>query len=398
MRRAHAGATVRLEGGLGALCDIVETHVGSGAVPGAVALVGHRERVELAAVGSVDLDGVEPITRSSIVRIASVTKLLTAAAAMLLVDDGTLALDDPVREWLPELGSPVVVRTPASDVDDLVPLERPITVADLLTSRAGYGMPADPSLPAYEALYAELQEHNVVRDLTRSPDEWMAALARIPLLHQPGEAWLYNTCPDILGVLIARAAGCPLTELMDERLFAPLGMSDTAFEVPAGKRDRFAGWCRTAPDGALELVEDSEAPTTTLPAFPSGAFGLFSTADDLHAFARMLLGRGTTDGRRILSSASVAQMTTNHLTRRQRAQARWLLDGQGWGFGGSVDVEGRESWNASGRYGWIGVTGAALHVVPATGSTTIVLAPVGLPGIAPSPLMRDVWRYAAAAA
>ena len=168
---------------------------------------------------------------------------------MMLVEDGRIALDDPVEPWLPELASPIVVRTPAGPVDDVVPAVRPITVADLLTFRAGYGFPSDFSLPAVGLLFSELRQGPPQPQLVAAPDEWMAALSRIPLLYQPGEAWLYNTCSDILGVLIARVSGRPLPEFLAERLFEPLGMVDTGFEVPAGKLDRFTSYYRADAGG-----------------------------------------------------------------------------------------------------------------------------------------------------
>ena len=215
------------------LHDILQTHVSNGSVPGAVGLVARGDQVEVQAVGSASADGSSPMARDSIFRVASITKPITAAAVMMLVGDGRIALDEPVGQWLPELASPMVVRMPAGPVDDVVPAVRPITVIDLLTFRAGYGFPSDFSLPAVGLLFSELKQGPPQPQLVAAPDEWMAALSRIPLLHQPGEAWLYNTCSDILGVLIARVWGRPLPEFLAERLFGPLGMADTGFEVPA---------------------------------------------------------------------------------------------------------------------------------------------------------------------
>jgi CubicO group peptidase (beta-lactamase class C family) len=191
------------------LCTPLQTSVNNGSVPGAVGLITRGDRVEVQAAGCTDTDGTYPMARDSIFRIASITKPITAAAVMMLVEDGQITLDDPVGPWLPELASPAVVRTPAGPVDDVVPAIRPITVADLLTFRAGYGFPSDFSLPAVRLLVSELKQGPPQPQLVVAPDEWMAALARIPLLHQPGEAWLYNTCSDILGVLIARVSGRP---------------------------------------------------------------------------------------------------------------------------------------------------------------------------------------------
>jgi CubicO group peptidase (beta-lactamase class C family) len=376
------------------LHDILQTHVNNGSVPGAVALVARGDRVEVQAAGCADVDGTCPMGRDSIFRIASITKPITAAAVMMLVQDGRIALADPVGHWLPELASPAVVRTPASPVDDVVPALRPITVADLLTFRAGYGFPSDFSLPAVGLLVSEAKQGPPQPQLVAAPDEWMAALSRIPLLYQPGQAWLYNTCSDILGVLIARASGHPLPEFLAERLFEPLGMADSGFEVPAVKLDRFTSYYRTGPAGGLDLVDAPGGQWSRLPAFPSGAGGLVSTADDWHCFARMLLAGGSAGGRQLLSPASVRQMTTDQLTRSQRDASRSFLEGQGWGFGGSVDVEVIDPWNVPGRYGWVGGTGTAAHITASTGAVTILLSQLELAGPTPA-LMRDFWRHAA---
>jgi CubicO group peptidase (beta-lactamase class C family) len=377
------------------LHDILETYISNGSVPGAAALVARGDRVEVQVVGAIDVKGTSPMARDSIFRIASITKPIIAAAAMMLVEDGRIALEDPVEPWLPELASPTVVRTPASPVDDVVPAARPITVVDLLTFRAGYGFPSDFSLPAVGLLFSELKQGPPQPQLVAAPDEWMAALSRIPLLHQPGDAWLYTTCSDILGVLIARVSGRPLPQVLAERLFEPLGMVDTGFEVPAGKLDRFTSYYRTDPAGGLELVDAPDGQWSSLPAFPSGADGLVSTVDDWHSFARMLLANGTVDGHRLLSPTSVRQMTTDHLTQSQRAASRLFLEGQGWGFGGSVDVEAVDPWNVPGRYGWVGGTGTAAHISASTGAVTILLSQLEMAGPTPPTLMRDFWRYAA---
>ncbi|MEV6552896.1 serine hydrolase domain-containing protein [Streptomyces sp. NPDC051597] len=380
------------------LHDILGKHVGDGRAPGAVALVARGDRVEVAAVGSTDAGGGTPMARDSIFRIASLTKPIMAAAVMTLVDEGRIALDSPVARWLPELASPKVVRTPESPLDDVVPAARPITVEDLLTFRAGYGFPDDFSLPAVAPLFAELLQGPPQPQAVAAPDAWMAALGRIPLLCQPGEAWLYNACSDIQGVLAARVSGLPLPDFLAERIFEPLGMTDTGFAVPAADLGRFTGYYRagSADRGGLELVDPQDGQWSTPPAFPSGAGGLVSTVDDVYAFARMLLGEGTLDGRRVLSPAAVRQMMTDHLTPAQRDGSRLFLLGQGWGFGGSVDVEPQEPWNVPGRYGWIGGTGTASHIVPSTGTATILLTQLELTGPSPLPdAMNDFWRYAA---
>ncbi|WP_326766056.1 beta-lactamase family protein [Streptomyces sp. NBC_01591] len=381
------------------LHELLEKRVGGGAAPGAVGLVARGSRVEVAAVGSADAGGTVPMARDSIFRIASLTKPVTAAATMMLIEDGRIALDEPVRQWLPELVSPMVVRTPASPVDDVVPADRVITVFDLLTFRAGYGFPSDFSLPAVGLLFSELKQGSLQPQAVEAPDAWMATLSRIPLLDQPGEAWLYNTCSDILGVLIARVSDRPLPEFLAERLFEPLGMADTGFAVPADKADRFTSYYRTDPEGGgLQLVDAPDGQWSSVPAFPSGTGGLVSTADDWYAFARMLLAEGSAEGsaggRRLLSADSVRRMTTDHLTRAQRERGTLFLEGQGWGFGGSVDVEAIDPWNVPGRYGWVGGTGTAAHLTPATGAVSILLTQLEMAGPTPPALMREFWAYA----
>jgi CubicO group peptidase (beta-lactamase class C family) len=375
------------------LRTMLESAVADGTVPGAVGLVARGGQAEVQAAGSAAFGGA-PMAGDSIFRLASITKPVTAAAVMILVDEGRIALDEPVGTWLPELASPMVVRTPASPVDDVVPADRLITVFDLLTFRAGYGFASDFSLPAVQLLFTVQTDGREVQSRP-DPDEWMARLSRIPLLYQPGGAWLYDTCSDLQGVLIARVSGQPLPEFLAERLFAPLGMADTGFAVPAAKRDRFTSYYRSVPDGGLELADAPDGQWSHPPAFPAGSGGLAGTAGDWHRFARMMLNEGAAGGQRILSPESVRRMTTNHLTAPQRAIGQLFLEGQGWGFGGAVDVEAIDPWNVPGRYGWVGGTGTTAYLTPSTGTVAILLTQVAADDPVPPALMRDFWRYAA---
>ena len=372
------------------LRSVLETHVSSGALPGAVALVARGDTAEFAAAGVASLGGA-PMARDTLFRWASITKPITAAAVMLLVDDGVIGLDDPVDRWLPELAEPMVARTPASEPDDLVPAARKITVFDLLSSQAGYGFPSDFGLPAVQPLFAVQKDGREIRSFP-APDVWMAELAKVPLLYQPGEGWLYDTCSTLQGVLVSRVTGRTLPEFMAERIFAPLGMTDTAFDVPAAMRDRFTSYYRTGEDGALQLADAPDGQWSTPPAFPLGNGGLTGTADDWALFAQMLLEEGTgADGRQLLSKESVRLMTTDHTSAAQREIGKLFLEGQGWGFGGSVDVADIDPWNVPGRYGWVGGTGTSAHIVPATGMIAILLTQVGADSPVTPRWMRDFW-------
>ncbi|MFF4251986.1 serine hydrolase domain-containing protein [Streptomyces sp. NPDC001663] len=380
---------------MSALYDTLQRHVDEGTVPGAVALVARGDDVEVVTVGSVDTDGTAPMARDSIFRIASITKPIAAAAVLMLVEEGVLGLESPVEEWLPELSKPMVVRTPAGPVDDVVPATRPITVEDLLSSRTGWGFPSDFSLPAVQSLFTVQKDGRALQDWP-DPDTWLGLLAQVPMLYQPGEAWLYGTSSDLQGILIERASGRTLPDFLAERLFEPLGMKDTAFEVPQSKRHRFTSAYAPAPDGTLALADTPDGEWSRVPRFHSGGGGLASTADDWLAFARLLLNAGATPaGDHLLTPTSVSRMTTNHLTAEQRDRGALFLEGQGWGYGGQVDVAPSDPWNVPGRYGWVGGTGTTGHIIPPTGTVAILLTQAGMTSPTPTPVMRDFWGYVA---
>jgi CubicO group peptidase (beta-lactamase class C family) len=377
------------------LRETLHRHVAEGTLPGAVAVVDRGGRQEVVAAGSVDVEGSRPMAEDTLFRFASITKPITAAALLALVDDGRVALTDPIGRWLPELADPKVVRTPASALDDLVPAQRPITVFDLLTGQAGWGFPSDFTLPAVQALFPVQGDGREVQSFP-GPEEWLTRLARVPLAFQPGEAWLYDTCSTLQGILVARASGRSLPEFLEERIFAPLGMTDTGFVVGPDRRDRFTTFVKKTPDG-LVLADPPDGQWSTMPALPLGNGGLAGTAGDWVAFGRMLLAGGAApDGGRVLRPESVRLMTTDHTTAAQREIGTLFLAGQGWGMGGSVDVAAREPWNVPGRYGWVGGTGTTAHVVPATGTVAVLLTQLGEDSPVPPEWMRDFWRDAAA--
>lgn len=327
-------------------------------LPGLVTVVADGSAEVVEAYGTYAFGSDEPMRRETVFRIASVTKPMLAAVTMMLVEDGTFGLGDPVDRWLPELAVRRVLRRLDGPIDDTVAAERPITVEDLLTFRMGHGLIVEPFDPAYPIVQAG-------RDLRLTlaqpdprtpyePDAWIRVFGSLPLMDQPGTVWRYNTGALVLGVLVARAAGRPLGDVMRDRLFGPLGMDDTGF----WRRDAHLPGYYLA--GALQDVSP-EQEWNRPPVFPSGAGGLLSTVDDILRFARMMQG-----GTRLLSAESIVQMTTDHLTPEQAAGGGVILDGRGWGYGMAVAT--------SGRYGWDGGSGTSWFNDPATGRIGILLS------------------------
>jgi len=227
-----------------------------------------------------------------------------------------------------------------------------------------------------------------------APDEWMRRLGTLPLMHQPGERWMYNTGSDVLGVLIARAAGQPLEMFLRDRLFAPLGMADTGFSVPVSTLDRLATSYWVAPEtGALVLYDEAVGGQWSRPpAFPSGAGGLVSTVDDYLTFGQMLLNQGKHGSTRILSRPSVEAMTTDQLTAEQRASAGpFLGDNRGWGFGVSVVTKRDDVAAVPGRFGWDGGLGTSWSSDPKEDMVAILMTQcLGFP----SGVYTDFWTLA----
>jgi CubicO group peptidase (beta-lactamase class C family) len=363
--------------GVSALQELVDRASTDGRVPGAVALIATADGTRQVATGGVRQVGGEPMTRDTLFRIASATKPIVAASTMVLIERGHLALDDEVARWLPELAAPQVLRSPTGPLDDVEPAERPITVRDLLTFQSGHGFIPDFDAPAMRPLFEQLHQGPSAPEAVPAPDEWMARLSRIPLVHQPGRGWTYNTGSDILGVLLARAESAPLPDVLTDTVLGPLDMHDTGFHVAAADLGRFASSYRRTDGGAFECIDEPDGQWSTPPAFPAGAGGLVSTVDDWCTFGRMLLAGGEHAGRTVLSPKSVEQMMS---PQAHAEPGNIFLDGQAWGFGGGVDVNSDQPWNVPGRYGWIGGTGTAGYVIPSTGVVAVWLAQVQLQG------------------
>jgi len=302
--------------------------------------------------------------RDSIFRIASMSKPLTAAAALVLVEDCVLRLDEPVDEFLPELADRRVLKTPDSPLDETVPANRPITLRDLLTFRPGFGAVWDPNWPITAAMRERgvaVSPPRLTPEPTPEPDLFLRRLGELPLVHQPGEAWMYHSGLAVTGVLIARASGLSFPEFLRRRVLEPLGMDDTGFHVPPEKQERFVSAYRTDPKTrSLALADPGEnGAWAEPPLFPDGGGDLVSTIDDYLAFARMLLGGGSYSGTRLLSRPSVELMATDHLTaenKRRGGLGEGMWDASGWGFGVRVTTA-RTGLASVGRYGWNGGLG-----------------------------------------
>ncbi len=353
----------------GRVAEALRERSARGEIAGGIALVERHGERTVALAGVMDLADGRPMARDTIFRVASVTKPLTAVAAMILVEETRLHLDDPVDQFLPELADRRVLRSLDGSLADTVAADRAITLRDLLTFRAGLG--AVMAMPGTHPIQRAMEDAGVGPGPVPCqipPDEFMRRIGALPLIHQPGERWMYHTAADILGVLIARASGMDLGEFMRQRLFEPLGMKDTDFSVPGGKLDRFATCYVRDESGALAVWDTPRGGMwSSPPAFPSGGGGLVSTADDLAAFGRMMLNMGAVPGGRILSRPAVELMTTDHITPAQKAASFFypgFWDSQGWGFGMSV-VTRRDGVAASpGRYGWDGGYGTTLAIDP----------------------------------
>lgn len=380
------------------LRDRLLPYVSRGEVPGLVAAVHRGGQTTFEVLGVTDKGGSEPVRRDTIFRIASLTKPITAAATMLLVERGKLKLDEPVDRLLPELAGRQVLERMDSPLDDVVPARRAITVRDLLTFRMGFGIVLAPpgTYPIQKAADdLQLGQGMPAPATPPAPDEWLRRFATLPLMHQPGERWMYNTGADLLGILIARASGQPFDTYLREQLFAPLGMHDTDFSVPASKRGRFVPSYLVDPgSNGLTLYDAIDGQWGRPPAFPSGAAGLVSTVPDYLQFARLLLGEGKLDGAQLLSADSVRQMTGDALTPDNKAFGALVpgyFDHHGWGFGVAVVTSKDELGHDPGTYGWDGGLGTSWYASSANGTTALLFSQRAWSEPAPPPLFRDFW-------
>ncbi|MGE5149406.1 MAG: serine hydrolase domain-containing protein, partial [Rhodospirillaceae bacterium] len=376
-------------------------HVAAGDMPGVVALVSRHGEVQVEAVGTQSFGG-PAMKRDTIFRIASMTKPVIAAATLMLVEEGKLRLDDPVDAFLPELADRKVLKSIDGPVEDTVPARRSITARDLLTFTFGMG-----AIMVWPAKYP-IQHAAAEKGLAPGPfqpdvtaDEFMERLGSLPLFYQPGERWLYHTGSDVLGVLIARVTGQPLEQVLQERLFAPLGMRDTGFHVPAAKLDRLASaYMMDSQARKLGFFDDAaNSRWSKPPLFASGGGGLVSTVDDFHAFYRMLIGYGLHEGRRILARPTVELMMSDQLTPEQKQGAELFFSPGGnwcasWGMGGAVVTRRIDIFTTPGRFGWDGGYGTSAHLDPAEDMIGILMTQRAMESPMPPKVFRDFWTGA----
>lgn len=375
------------------LTEVAQRHTAR-EVPGIAWLVAHGDELHVGVAGSADVTHRRPVRRDTIFRISSMTKPIVAAAALTFVEDGTLALDDPVDPHLPELADRRVLTDPEDIDSPTVPAERPITLRDLLTFRLGLGMDftrfgrqpvlarlADLGLPVGPPAPAE----------GPGPDGWMRSVGSVPLEFPPGERWLYHLGADVLGVLLARVGGGSLGDVLAERVLTPLGMADTGFQVPAASLGRFTDCAVVDPGSGERGTYDAVDGQWSRPAaFESGGGGLVSTVDDYWAFASMLR-RG---GAPLLAPATVEEMTRNHLTPEQQAASSPDESGAiGWGLGLGVRTRVTDEANV-GTYGWSGGLGTVWATDPVADLTGILLTNLMWSSPEAPTVIADFWSAA----
>lgn len=367
-----------------ALTTAITRYVDAGELAGAAMLVWRDGKATTICVGHRDLDAQLPVQRDTIYRIASMSKPVTSVLALMLMEEGRFALGDPITRWAPEFAQMRVLRTPDGALDDTVPAERPITFDDLLTHRAGltYGdFHAGPIAAAYRELGGDI-------DTSLSPDAWIARLASLPLIGQPGQFLTYGKATDLLGLIVERMAGASLAEAMQRRIFEPLGMKDTGFTVDDRNLHRRAGLhgfdatgrptTLFSTPGGHALPERPQAMT-----FFSGGQGLWSTLDDYLTFARIFVDGGAVNGVRLLRPETLAMMMSNQLTPTQRTTSQMLgvpifAQGHGFGLGVAVVMEPDKAdptrvGGGLGSVGWPGAYGGWWQADPNDGSVLIFL-------------------------
>ena len=373
-------------------------HVAAGELPGLVTLVADGDDVHVDTIGTAAFTDPAPLARSTIFRIASLTKPIAAVAAMTLIEEGILRLDQPVDDLLPELAHRRVLRAIDAELDDTVPAVRSITVDDVLSYRFGIGC-GDGSAAAFpiQRAEAELGLQSIGAPpwppVTHDVDSWIAALGTLPLMYQPGERWLYNTSGQVLGVLLARATGTDLETLLRERVFEPLGMADTSFTVPAEKLARLATAYSPDPETDVLSVLDDPANSwwSTPQPFPDASGWLVSTIDDLlDVRIDVARGRDVAPGRVPLAGDRRTHDDRPADHEPARGHRGFSRARDGWGLGLAVPAIGTTAPLPSG-IGWDGGIGTTWRSNPTSGVTGIALTQRAVTSPVAATLMSDFW-------
>lgn len=360
----------------------ISKFIDEGHLVGAVTLVWQDGKIiHSAELGWRNMDDKLPMQRDTLFRIASMTKPITSTLALMLLDEGRFALNDPITKWVPEFSQMRVLKPQTNGLDQTDPAERLITFEDLLTHRSGLTYADWHSGPIVQA-YKDALGGDI--DSEFAPDDWIARLASLPLIAQPGTAFHYGHSTDLLGLIIARIEDAPLADVMKRRIFDPLGMKDTGFTVPLEKRKRRAeayGFddagqlCKrlTGPGNSF-LSERPEGMT-----YVSAGQGLWSTANDYLTFARMFLNAGTVHDVQLLRPETFQRMVTNYLSEVQQTKARYILNtGHGFGLGVAMVLDPltaspQPCGGGMGSVGWPGAFGGWWRADPSNNSVLIFL-------------------------
>ena len=338
--------------------------------PGAVTLVSHQGKVvHFESVGFLDDAKTKPIAKDSIFRLASMTKPIVTVAAMMLVEQGKMALHDPISKWLPELKD-LKVETPEGDVAPT----RPVLVHDVMRHTAGFVYGGAAKSPRIKELYERYNIESAEQDITG--DEMLKALGKIPLAYQPGTTWFYSIAVDVLGLLIERVENKPLDRLLKDLLFDPLGMTDTAFWVPAEKTSRIAEAYDADPlkEKMLKAYRISADPSGK--SYFKGGAGLVGTAEDYLKFAQMMVNGGELDGKRFLSSKTVDFMLSDHTKGMGGSTISTTGPGYGFGLGFGVRLDQGMAYvpGSPGDAMWAGAWGTSFWIDPKEQLVGILMA------------------------
>jgi CubicO group peptidase (beta-lactamase class C family) len=385
--------------------QVLSGHIERKEMPGLVALVSHHDDVHVETLGTLAFGDPAPMKRDTIFRIASITKPITAVAAMILVEECKLRLDESIEPWLPELANRRVLKSISSQLEDTAPALRAITVRDLLTYRMGFG--GVMAMPDTYPIQKLIREYRIGGDGPMLPseapgmDDWLQKLGSLPWLAQPGDRWMYHVSGDVLGALIAGVSGQSLSTFLRERIFDPLGMKDTAFHVPPEKVDRLpAFYFFNRQTDKLDFFDDvANSAWASAPPSESGGGGLVSTIDDYFVFSRMMLNtlllKGRSGREQILSRATVELMTSDQLTPEQRAGSEIFFGTHSsWGLGMAVDIRRNEIFHTPGRFGWTGGFGTTAYIDPAEGMIGILFTQRMMDSPEPPKVFTDFWTLA----